>query len=118
MKQSGTVLPAPLPDPSDANALSTALYKAGVDDGKFNVETLFDTLFSPDVHMHAMMAVGQQYGGAGESAYHQVFGRMVVDVGGSGASFEDKAQPMHDMGTMKGMDMKGMNVPSPAAHRI
>ena len=114
MKKSGAALPAPAPAPADTKAVAVALYKAGLDDGKFDVEHLFDTLFSQNVHMHAMMAVAQKYGGPGESAYHQVFGKLVADIGGNGKGGDITADPMHHM---NGMDMKGMSMPSPAATR-
>ncbi len=115
MKKNGAMLPAPAPAPSDTKAVAVALYKAGLDEGKFDVEQLFDTLFSQNVHMHAMMAVAQKYGGAGESAYHQVFGKLVADIGGNGKGGDATANAMHH--EMNGMDMKGMPMPSPAATR-
>ena len=67
------------------------------------------TLVHRHMHMHAMMAVGQKFGAPGESAYHQVFGRLVADVGGNGAPVDLKAdEHVHHM---KGMDMKGMGMP-------
>lgn len=57
-----------------------ALYAAGLHDGAFDVERLFDTLFSPAVHGHAMVAVGRKYGAGGETAYHVVFARLVQDL--------------------------------------
>jgi hypothetical protein len=56
------------------------LYQAGLHDGAFDVERLFDTLFSPAVHNHAMVAVGRKYGAAGETAYHVVLARLVQDL--------------------------------------
>jgi hypothetical protein len=120
MKQTGATLPAPAPAPSDTKAVAAALFQAGLDDGKLDVERLFDTLFSENVHMHVMMAVGQKYGAAGETAYHQVFGRLVADVGGNGGPISSGAEhhmdgmDMKNM-DMKGMDMKGMSLPAPAA---
>ncbi len=118
MSKNGETLPAPNPAPSNGKALAVALFKAGLHDGDFDIERLFDTLFSQSVHMHAMMAVAQKYGAPGESAYHQVFGRLVADVGGNGAPVDLKAdERMHHMNgmDMKGMDMKGMSMPSPGA---
>jgi hypothetical protein len=115
MKQGGAALPAPAPSPSDTKAVASALFKAGLDNGSFDVEHLFDTLFSQNAHMHAMMAVAQKYGAAGETAYHQVFGRLVADVGGNGAPVSSHADHHMDGMDMKGMDMKGMSMPSPAA---
>jgi hypothetical protein len=114
MKQSGAPLPAAAPAPSDPKAVAVALFQAGAENGKLNVERLFDTLFSPNVHMHAMMAVGQRYGTAGETAYHQVFGRLVADVGGNGAPLASGDDDMKNM-DMNGMDMKGMPMPSPTS---
>lgn len=122
MRKNGQALPAPNPSPSNGKALARALFKAGLHDGKFDIERLFDTLFSSSVHMHAMMAVAQKYGGPGESAYHQVLGRLVADVGGTGAPVDLKAdEHMHHMGngaSMNGMHMKGMTMPSPAATTV
>ena len=78
MKRSGKALPAP--STTDAKAVAAALYQAGLHDGAFDVERLFDTLFSSAVHNHAMVAVGRKYGGAGETAYHVVFARLVQDL--------------------------------------
>lgn len=115
MKQNGTTLPAPFS--VDPKTVATALYNAGTQDGKFDVEHLFDTLFSSDVHMHAMMAVAKSYGAAGEAAYHQVFGQLVADAAGNGAAVSAPADPMHNMNgmDMKGMNMGGMPMPFPAA---
>jgi hypothetical protein len=79
MKRSGN--PLPPPSSTDAKALGAALYRAGLHDGAFDVERLFDTLFSSAVHNHAMVAVGRKYGAGGETAYHVVFGRLVQDLG-------------------------------------
>lgn len=78
MKRGGKTLPAP--SPSDAKTVAAALYQAGLHDGAFDVERLFDTLFSPAVHNHAMVAVGRKYGAAGETAYHVVLARLVQDL--------------------------------------
>jgi hypothetical protein len=63
--------------------VAAALYKAGLRGSAFDVERCFDVLFSPDVHEHAMLAVGRKYGSAGENAYHTVFARLVEDTGKS-----------------------------------
>lgn len=78
MKRSGKPLPAP--SPTDAKAVASALYQAGLHDGTFDVERLFDVLFSSPVHTHAMVAVGRKYGAGGETAYHAVFARLVQDL--------------------------------------
>ena len=78
MKRSGKPLPAA--SSTDPKALAAALYQAGLHDGSFDVERLFDTLFSPAVHDHAMVAVGRKYGSSGETAYHVVLARLVQDV--------------------------------------
>jgi hypothetical protein len=78
MKRSGKPLPAP--SPTDAKAIAAALYQAGLHDGAFDVERLFDTLFSSAVHGHAMIAVGRKYGANGETAYHVVLARLVQDL--------------------------------------
>jgi len=79
MKRSGN--PLPPPSSTDAKVVATALYQAGLHDGAFDVERLFDTLFSPAVHDHAMVAVGRKYGASSETAYHVVFARLVQDLG-------------------------------------
>jgi hypothetical protein len=79
LKRSGTAMPAPIS--GDPKAVASALYKAGVAGGSFDVEHCFDTLFSPAIHDHAMVAVGRKYGAAGETAYHTVFARLVQDTG-------------------------------------
>ena len=79
MKRSGMSLPAPIS--ADPKAVASALYKAGVQGGSFDVEHCFDTLFSPTIHNHAMLAVGRKYGAAGETAYHAVFARLIQDTG-------------------------------------
>lgn len=78
MKRGGKTLPAP--SSTDAKAIAAALYQAGLHDGAFDVERLFDTLFSPPVHNHAMVAVGRTYGADGETAYHVVLARIVQDL--------------------------------------
>ena len=78
MKRGGKPLPPPAS--TDAKAVAAALYQAGLHDGAFDVERLFDTLFTPAVHNHAMVAVGRKYGGTGETAYHVVFARLVQDL--------------------------------------
>jgi len=78
MKRSGK--PLPPPTSTDAKAVAAALYQAGLHDGAFDVEHLFDTLFSPAIHNHAMVAVGRKYGANGETAYHVVFARLVQDL--------------------------------------
>jgi hypothetical protein len=79
MKRSGTSMPAPIS--SDPKVVASALYKAGVQGGLFDVEHCFDTLFSPAIHDHAMLAIGRKYGAAGETAYHSVFARLIQDTG-------------------------------------
>ena len=79
MKRGGTSLPPAAA--VDAKILASKLYAAGLHDGAFDVERLFDTLFSPAVHQHAMIAVGRKYGAPGETAYHVVLARLVSDLG-------------------------------------
>ena len=78
MKRSGK--PLPPPTSTDAKAVAAALYQAGLHDGAFDVERLFDSLFSSPVHNHAMVAVGRKYGANGETAYHVVLARLVQDL--------------------------------------
>ena len=79
LKRGAVTLPAPLS--TDPKVVAAALYRAGQHDGTFDVERLFDVLFSPSVHAHAMIAVGRTYGADGESAYHAVLARLVQDLG-------------------------------------
>jgi hypothetical protein len=81
LKRAGKPLPAPTS--TDAKTVAAGLYQAGLHDGAFDVEHLFDTLFSPEVHSHAMVAVGRKYGQDGETAYHVVLARLVQDLGKS-----------------------------------
>jgi hypothetical protein len=81
MKRGGKSLPPPAS--TDPKIVAPALYKAGLHGTAFDVEQCFDTLFSPDIHNHAMLAVGRKYGGAGETAYHTIFARLVQDTGKS-----------------------------------
>ncbi|GAC1579177.1 MAG: hypothetical protein NVS3B7_13050 [Candidatus Elarobacter sp.] len=81
MKRSGKALP--IPSSVDAKTVAAALYAAGLREGTFDIERLFDTLFSPAVHNHAMIAVGRKYGASGETAYHVVLARLVQDLGKS-----------------------------------
>jgi hypothetical protein len=74
-------LPAPDPDPKNVRVVATALYHAGLENGSFTVERLFDVLFSPGVHAHAMLSVVRTYGVEGETAYHVVFAKLVSDIG-------------------------------------
>jgi len=101
MKRGGVTLSSPIPNPANRQAVAKALFKAGLHDGKFDIERLFDTLFSQSVHMHVMMAVGQKYGASGESAYHQVFSRLVADAADTGKPVTIKADE-----PMGGMNMK------------
>ena len=79
LRRSSVTLPAPLS--TDPNVVAAALYRAGQHVGAFDVEQLFDVLFSPGVHAHAMIAVGRAYGADGESAYHAVLARLIQDLG-------------------------------------
>jgi hypothetical protein len=79
IKRSGKALP--VPTSTDPRTIAAGLYAAGLHDGTFDVEHLFDTLFSPAVHDHAMVAVGRKYGQGGETAYHVVLAKLIRDVG-------------------------------------
>jgi len=79
MKRSGKMLPAP--SSTDAKIVAASLFQAGLHDGSFDVEQLFDTLFSAEVHDHAMVAVGRKYGADGETAYHTVIAKLIADIG-------------------------------------
>jgi hypothetical protein len=81
LKHSKKMLPSPVA--ADPKKVAADLYQAGLHDGSFDIEQLFDTLFSPEVHNHAMIAVGRKYGQDGETAYHIVFAKLVQDVGKS-----------------------------------
>jgi hypothetical protein len=79
LKRAGKSLPSPVS--TVPKTIAADLYEAGLHDGSFDIEQLFDTLFSPEVHNHAMVAVGRKYGQAGETAYHVVLAKLVQDLG-------------------------------------
>jgi hypothetical protein len=80
----GVALPAtPAPDPSDAKALSAALYAAGVAPrGRFDVEYMLDTLWTHVVHVAVMNDIdaNPQFGPKADANYHAVLGQIMQDI--------------------------------------
>ena len=64
---------APSPDPKDGKALTTALYKAGVDPKiGFNVEYMLDHLVSHPIHDKVMDDIDTKFGKQADGVYHSV----------------------------------------------
>jgi len=73
--EAGVKLPsAPAPDPKDGKALTTALYKAGVDpkSGTYNVEYMLDHLVSHPIHVQVMKDIDAKFGEKADATYHVV----------------------------------------------
>jgi hypothetical protein len=72
--EAGVKFPAaPSPDPKDGKALTTALYKAGVDPASgFNVEYMLDHLVSHPIHDQVMDDIDAKYGKTADGVYHSV----------------------------------------------
>jgi len=70
----GVKLPStPEPDPTDGKALTTALYKAGIDPKiGFNVEYLLDHLVSHGIHTQVMKDIDAKFGLKADATYHVV----------------------------------------------
>jgi hypothetical protein len=80
----GIALPAaPLPDPGDGKALSSALYAAGVTPrGKYDVEYMLDTLVSHPIHVQVMNDIdaNPDLGPKADANYHLVFAQTMMDL--------------------------------------
>jgi hypothetical protein len=72
--EAGVKFPSsPSPDPKDGKALTTALYKAGVDPASgFNVEYMLDRLVSHPIHDQVMDDIDAKYGKTADGVYHSV----------------------------------------------
>lgn len=106
LNKQGISLPTPQADLVDRKAIAEALYTAGSVDRAFDVERLFDTLFSQKIHDSVMGNVARRYGAAGENAYHQVLAALITDLhGGKKLTIPMNATHMHD----------SMSIASPAA---
>jgi hypothetical protein len=71
---------APQPDPKDGKALSAALYTAGVQDGRFNVEVMLDKLVSHPIHLQVMDDIDAKYGRDADANYHIVLLQALQDL--------------------------------------
>ena len=72
--EAGVKLPStPVPDPKDGKALTTALYKAGVDPKSgYNVEYMLDHLVSHPIHVQVMKDIDAKFGEKADATYHVV----------------------------------------------
>jgi hypothetical protein len=72
--EAGVKLPSsPSPDPKDGAALTTALYKAGVDPkAGYNVEYMLDHLVSHPIHDQVMDDIDAKFGKTADGMYHSV----------------------------------------------
>ncbi|MEO7040298.1 MAG: hypothetical protein ABI186_09745 [Candidatus Elarobacter sp.] len=71
---------APKPDPKDGKALSAALYTAGVEDGRYNVEIMLDHLVSHPIHVQVMDDIDAKYGSMADANYHIILTQSVLDL--------------------------------------
>lgn len=72
--EAGVKFPSvPSPDPKNGKALTTGLYKAGVDPATgFNVEYMLDHLVSHPIHDQVMDDIDAKYGKTADGVYHSV----------------------------------------------
>jgi len=70
----------PNPNPKDGKALSAALYTAGVEDGRYNVEIMLDHLVSHPIHVQVMDDIDAKYGRTADSYYHIILTQAVLDL--------------------------------------
>lgn len=70
----------PVPNPKDGKALSAALYTAGVEDGKYNVEIMLDRLVSHPIHVQVMDDIDAKYGRNADAYYHVLLTQAVLDL--------------------------------------
>jgi hypothetical protein len=70
----------PKPDPKDGKALSAALYTAGVEDGRYNVEIMLDHLVSHPIHVQVMDDIDAKYGQSADANYHAILTQAVLDL--------------------------------------
>jgi hypothetical protein len=71
---------APKPDPKDGKALSAALYTAGLEDGKYNVEIMLDHLVSHPIHVQVMNDIDAKYSSSIDANYHIILTQAVLDL--------------------------------------
>jgi hypothetical protein len=70
----------PNPDPKNGKALSAALYSAGVEDGRYNVEIMLDHLVSHPIHVQVMDDIDAKYGAPADANYHIILTQAVLDL--------------------------------------
>lgn len=70
----------PLPDPKDGKALAAALYSAGVEDGRYNVEIMLDKLVSHPIHVQVMDDIDAKYGRNADANYHVILTQAMLDL--------------------------------------
>jgi hypothetical protein len=70
----------PQPDPKDGKALSAALYTAGVEDGRYNVEIMLDHLVSHPIHVAVMDDIDAKYGRGADADYHIILTQPILDL--------------------------------------
>ncbi len=71
---------APKPDPKDGKALAAALYAAGVDNGRYNVEIMLDKLVSHPIHVQVMDDIDAKYGRNADANYHIILTQAMLDL--------------------------------------
>jgi len=71
---------APNPDPKDGKALSAALYTAGLENGRYNVEVMLDHLVSHPIHVTVMDDIDAKYGRKADANYHIILTQAVLDL--------------------------------------
>jgi hypothetical protein len=70
----------PKPDPKNGKALAAALYTAGVQDGRYNVEIMLDKLVSHPIHVQVMDDIDAKYGRNADANYHVVLTQAMLDL--------------------------------------
>jgi hypothetical protein len=70
----------PAPDPKNGKALAAALYGAGVEDGRYNVEIMLDKLVSHPIHVQVMDDIDAKYGQSADANYHIVLTQAMLDL--------------------------------------
>jgi hypothetical protein len=70
----------PQPDPKDGKALAAALYTAGVDGDRYNVEIMLDKLVSHPIHVQVMDDIDAKFGRDADANYHIVLTQAMLDL--------------------------------------
>lgn len=70
----------PRPDPKDGKALAAALYTAGVENGRYNVEIMLDKLVSHPIHVQVMDDIDAKYGRNADANYHVLLTQAMLDL--------------------------------------